>query len=450
MFPQESLQKNRITKNPFLIFLPFLLFYIVLVLVLYNKVLSGDEIRHVTYAKNLLHGYYSKPGVDLSLEVGPGYPLFIFFFLALHIPLLFATLMNAVFVYLSVVLLFKTLEQFVSFRSALICCLFLACYYNAYEYMALLYSESLTLFLISLIIFLITKNFITENFILKKNIFFAGFFLGILALTKIIFGYVILCLLGGSAVLWILNKKNINYRKSFFILFISFFTAVPYLIYTYHLTDRLLYWGTSGGTNLYWMSTPYEGEYGDWIYIPQFPSSETKAGIENKTNNPINIESRNNFIPGSQDSIKVHHEKDFEEIYKYTGVKRDDAYKKYVFANIKSHPIKYIENCFSNLGRMFFNYPYSYTYQKPGTLLRLPFNGIIAVLILFCIIPTLINWRRLNFAIRLVLFILLLYFGGSIFGSAETRMFTVIVPLLLLWIAYIMERSIKISYQFEK
>jgi hypothetical protein len=162
----------------------------------------------------------------------------------------------------------------------------------------------------------------------------------------------------------------------------------------------------------------------------------------------LNIETRNNYIPGSEDSIKTHHEKDFEEIYKYTGVKRDDAYKKYVLANITSHPLKYIENCVSNIGRMFFNYPYSYTYQKPGTLLRLPFNGIIAVLMLFCIIPTLLNWRRLNFAIHFILFIVLFYLGGSIFGSAETRMFTVIVPMLLFWIAYILQNSVKVKLEF--
>jgi hypothetical protein len=425
-----------------------LLFYIILILVLYQKVLSGDETRHVGYAQNLLHGYYSNPGMDLSLEVGPGYPLFIFFFLALHIPLIFDNLMNEVFVYLAVVLLFKALEQFVSFRSALICGLFLACYCNAYEYMALLYSESFTLFLVSLIIFLVTKSFIPGNLKSKENIFFAGVSLGILALTKIIFGYVIVCVLAGTAVLWLLNKKSINYRKSFFILLISLITTIPYLIYTYHLTNRLLYWGTSGGTNLYWMSTPYEGEYGNWIFIPQFPSANTKVVTQNETLNTLNIETRNNYIPGSEDSIKTHHEKDFEEIYKYTGVKRDDAYKKYVLANITSHPLKYIENCVSNIGRMFFNYPYSYTYQKPGTLLRLPFNGIIAVLMLFCIIPTLLNWRRLNFAIHFILFIVLFYLGGSIFGSAETRMFTVIVPMLLFWIAYILQNSVKVKLEF--
>ena len=99
---------------------------------------------------------------------------------------------------------------------------------------------------------------------------------------------------------------------------------------------------------------------------------------------------------------------------------------------------------------MLFNYPYSYTIQKPETLLRLPLNGIIAVFMLFCLIPTFINWRKIIFPVRFMLFFTLLYLGGSIFGSAETRMFTVIVPILLFWIAYIIQKSIKIKLKFDE
>ena len=63
----------------------------------------------------------------------------------------------------------------------------------------------------------------------------------------------------GSGFLWIINRKGINYQKGIIILLIAFATIAPYLIYTYHLTGRIYYLGTSGGNNLYWMSTPYEG-----------------------------------------------------------------------------------------------------------------------------------------------------------------------------------------------
>jgi hypothetical protein len=68
---------------------------------------------------------------------------------------------------------------------------------------------------------------------------------------------------------------------------------------------------------------------------------------------------------------------------------------------------------------------------------------------LFGLIPTFLNWRKINYAIRFMLFFALLYFGGSILGSAETRMFVVIVPILLIWIAYIIQKSMKIKLKFD-
>jgi 4-amino-4-deoxy-L-arabinose transferase-like glycosyltransferase len=448
-------ENMRLTKNPFLLFLPFLLLYTILVLILYNKILWGDEIRHFAFAENLFHGFYSPPAPNISLDMGPGYPLFILPFIALHIPLICVNLMNAVFNYLTIVFLFKALQQIIPFKPALIFSLFFACYSNSLEFIALIYSESLTLFLVSLMVFFLIKAFNPDNIIkAKKYIILCGFVIGYLALTKIIFGYVLLLMLAGSGLLWIVNRKSINYRKIVFILLVGLATTLPYLIYTYHLTGRLFYWGTSGGNNLYWMSTPYKGEYGNWIPDPKFDSTLVSTGnnfqLIPERGGEINLKNRINNTPGSEDSLDQHHKKDYEEIYKYTGIERDDVYRKLVMNNIKSHPGKYIENCISNIGRMLFNYPYSYTFQKPGTLLRLPLNGIIIVFTLFCLVPTLVNWGKLIVPIRFMLFFILLYFGGSILGSAETRMFTVIVPILLFWIAYISTKSIKLKLKFNE
>ena len=263
------LKNIRLPKNPFLLFLPFLLFYIVFILILYSQTLWGDEIRHFAYARNLSQGFYSPPPPNISLEVGPAYPLLILPFIALHIPLICLVLMNAVFNYLAIIFLFKALQQIVSFRAALVFSLFLACYSNSLEFIALIYSESLTLFLVSLVVFLLIKAFNPDNLIkTKKYIYLSGFIIGYLALTKIIFGYVLMFMLVGSGLLWMINRKSINYRKSVFILLIALATTAPYLIYTYHLTGRIFYWGTSGGNNLYWMSTPYKGEFGNWVADP--------------------------------------------------------------------------------------------------------------------------------------------------------------------------------------
>jgi predicted RND superfamily exporter protein len=177
------------------------------------------------------------------------------------------------------------------------------------------------------------------------------------------------------------------------------------------------------------MSTPYKGEYGDWF-------GELKLGP-----GPVHN------IPAFEENLKSHHQKDYEEIYKYTGIKRDDAFKRIAIKNIKSHPVKYIKNCISNIGRLIFSYPY--TYSSQSIYLKLPYNGIIIVLMVFCIIPTFKNWRKIIFPIRIMLFFVFLYLGLTTLVSAYTRMFTVIVPILLVWIAFVIQKSVKINLKFE-
>lgn len=184
------------------------------------------------------------------------------------------------------------------------------------------------------------------------------------------------------------------------------------------------------------MTTPYEKEYGDWYfgYRTLLRTDSLWPG---------------GLIPGGDESYKLHHKKNMEVIYQLVGVERDDAWKKFAIENIKSHSLKFVQNCISNVGRMLFDFPYSYKVHKPIYLVRFPFNGIIVVMMLFCLIPTLFNWKKVPFSIRLMLVFAMIYFSGSILGSAETRMFTVIVPILLFWIAYILEKSIILKLKFD-
>src|SRR6185436_10562608 len=61
-----------------------------------------DEGRYVINAQNLTHGYLASVE-SLMFWNGPGYPLYLFPFVALKLPLLLAKVGNAVFLYLGVV-----------------------------------------------------------------------------------------------------------------------------------------------------------------------------------------------------------------------------------------------------------------------------------------------------------------------------------------------------------
>ena len=405
--------------------------YIVIVFIFPTNSSSGDEDRYLMFAHNLINGFYSPPLPNIDLGNGPGYPLFLVPFVAFHFPLIFITLLNALMYYLSIILLFKSLQQIATFKATLIISLFWACYYNSYPYIPHILTETFASFLITLIIFSTAKAFNEDNSnSTKKYIYLSGFTIGYLALTKPIFGYVIMIFLGGMFILWLTKRSSNNYGKGLIILLIAFITTLPYLFYSYKLTNKIFYWTSVGGNNLYWMSSPYVGEYGSWISYP--------------------VNSKNDFIPGSKEIITSLHQKDFNDFTNYTGLKQDDLLKKVVANNIINYPTKFLKNCFSNAGRILFNFPFSYQSQKPETLLRLPLNGIIVVLALFCFIPTFINWRKVDFFIRFFLIFAFVYFGGSLLGSSETRMFTIIVPILLTWIAFIISKSIKVRLKFDE
>jgi predicted RND superfamily exporter protein len=212
--------------------------------------------------------------------------------------------------------------------------------------------------------------------------------------------------------------------------------TTPYLIYTYNLTGKIFYWGTPGGDSLYWMSTPWENEYGNWYGdFNLLPRSEKE------------IQSN---IPGYLDSLKLHHQEDYNKIFSYHDViNREQMFKQIAIENIKAHPLKYLENCISNTGRLLFSFPYSYNIQNNRTLLRLPLNGALVLLSIICLILTFFNWKRLFFPIKIILFFLFLYLGASILVSATVRMFTIIVPLLLFWIGYIFQQTIKVNLYFK-
>lgn len=431
-----AIKTYKIFHNPYILFFPFLIFYCLFIAVNSKPILAGDEERYLFFAKNLIHGGYWYPGSPIGMANGPGYPVFLAPFVALNLPLLYLRLLNAILQYLSVVFLYKALKEIIPLKYTIIASLFWACYYNFLEYFALLYSETIGYFLVTVFAYCLIRSFKQkEPPKTKKFLYWSGFLFGYLALTKVIFGYVLILMLIGSAFIWLFIKNKINIRKSFVILVIAFATALPYLIFTYKATGKIFYWSTAGGDNLYWMSTPYPDEYGSWFWF---------ADMEPNNHSQEEIISVNGI-----DSIRLHHQKVWEEMKKLDEVAQDDLLKKIAIKNIKAHPFKFVQNCFSNAGRLLFNYPYSYTFQKSSQLLRLPLNGFILVLLLFSVVPTVINWKKIIYSIRFIIVLIFLYLGGSILGSAETRMFTLIVPLLLLWIALILRKTLTVNLKFD-
>lgn len=416
-------------SNPFIFFLPFLFIYLILVILFPTNGESGDQERYLIYSQFIINGQLPLDKEFVLLGNGPGYSIILIPFLLFNLPLISITILNAIFYYLSIIFLFKSLKKVTTFKLALSLSLFWGFYINLYEQIIVISPETFVTFLIVLLIYFLLKVFSEDKGrISKLNLIIPGIIIGFIALVKPIFGYVLMVSVLFSLILFILNKNSYSYKKLFAILSIALITTIPYLAFTFQQTGKIFYWSSLGGNNLYWMSSPYENELGDW-----FPD----------INRIPNFAKEANLVKGASDSLITNHKDDFLYILQFEDSKRDKVYKKIALENIKTHPIKYFYNIINNAGRIIFNYPYSYSTQKTSTLVRIPFNGLIISLCLLALLPTLVNWKKVLFPIRFLLLFVFIYLSGSILASAETRMFTIIVPILLFWIAFIFNKSIK-------
>jgi 4-amino-4-deoxy-L-arabinose transferase-like glycosyltransferase len=264
--------------------LPLLLLYILYILLASKDLASENaltfnvaEPRYAMFANNLSHGYYSPrddiepeyPEVrlfqvsvlnreDIYLWSGPGYPIVLLPFVLLRMPWLLARLLNAFFLFGAVLYFYRTLRFYMSERPSLYFSFLLGVYPPFFARLHLLLTETLTVFLICGFMFHFCK--LSQN---KKgswtHLLMAGFFLGYLALTKILFGYVIITSLTVSLLLYAWKRTD-RFKRAVWVCCFALLTCLPYLFYTYSLTGKVFYWANSGGMSLYWMSTPYEGE----------------------------------------------------------------------------------------------------------------------------------------------------------------------------------------------
>lgn len=424
---------SRARSHPFLLFLPFLLLYVVLVILKNNDAFESDEARYYMFSQNLLKGYYSDPAPAFNLWNGPGYPIFLMPFVALKLPMISIGLVNALFQYLAIVFLFKSSVRLDAAKVGFCLCIFMGLYYPAWVELPQIMTETMTTFLVSAIGLLIIKGYQEQK---RWHFIVAGLLFGYLVLVKIIFSNVLLAFLTGAFLLWLFNRKNIAYRRLLIIPVVAFLINIPYLFYTWNLTGKMLYWGNSGGMSLYWMSTPYDGEYGEW--------HNSTISLYDKN------ETADSTIMFNEKKLQDNHRSDYDEIYALPPKEQDDAFKKKAIENIKARPVKFVRNMIANAGRLIFDYPYSYTYQTDTSLLRISINGILLTMILISALVTAFNWRKIPFPLRVILMIMLLYLGGSLLVSVYQRMFYVILPWLFLWIGYVLTRSVKINFTLPK
>jgi hypothetical protein len=248
------------------------------------------------------------------------------------------------------------------------------------------------------------------------HLLMASIYLGYLALTKVFFGYVIVVGLLSFGVMYLWQRKK-KFKQTAYIYLLALILCLPHLFYTYSLTGKVFYWGTSGGMSLYWMSERHENEWGSW-----FSSRKVKENPE-----------------------LAHYREFFDKMSKLSEVEKDGEFKKRAIYNITHHPAKYFVNWIANIGRLLFSYPFSHTQHKLTTYFYLIPNMFLVVLFLLGIYPVILRWRSIPYEIYALFYFGFVAFGGTSLLSAYDRQFRPLVPILLLWLCYIYIRVLKIE-----
>jgi hypothetical protein len=230
-----------------------------------------------------------------------------------------------------------------------------------------------------------------------------------------------------DAMLWVWKRKN-DYKKSVVVFSLALVVTLPWLIYTWSLTGRVFYWGNAGGTTVYWISNPNEGEYGEWFNTQLEPNGSIDGNL-----------------PGAHEKLEANHRHIINEIIRHKGVERDDAYKRKGFENIRNHPGKYVGDVLANVSRLLFNYPQSYRKFGIGVLLNALPNLLLVTAAIFLIGPSWRMRKKIPFFIRFLLIVAGIYFAASSLISGTIRMFYILFPILAVWLFYVAHLKKKVN-----
>lgn len=321
------------------LFVAFLLLYLLVVLFASHPTgvgePNGDEPNYVAYAERLTHGSYSGRGADVDLWFGPGLPLLLTPLAAVDAPIVLMRALGALLLVTGVGLFYVLLRKTVSPRTAFLGTVALGLYWPLLTLLPWLHSEIPALLAVVLFMLAVTADLTRPR---VWTLVGAAASLAYLAVTRVVFGWVLVVMLVLALIVFLAGRSSEGKRLAV----ISAFALVlssPWLVYTYEVTGKPFYWATSGGLSLYWMSSPYPGEYGDWHSVDEVFSN-----------------------PGLAE-----HRAFFEGLSGLNQVDFDDEVRAEAVRQIRRHPQEYVENIAANVSRLWFSTPFSYTPQKLST-----------------------------------------------------------------------------------
>lgn len=380
-----------------------------------------DEGRYMKYSHRLNHGYYVNPG-DPDFVNGPGYPIVLMPFSDIG-PMgwRLARLLNSFFMAGAVGFLWAAVRHYAGVRWATAAALALGLHPTLVWMGFSIMTEPLATFCISGFVWSFCRALRTAGGEARKWTIAATLFLGWLVLTRVFFGHVIsataiLCLV----LLPFLPAWRPYLHRTLLIMAGAFLMCVPYLLHTWQKTGEVLCWSTNSGELLYWMTSSHEGENGHW-----FSTEDTQS------------------VPELIDK----HAEIYQRTMKLPVLEREAAFKYMASQHLRDNPAGVAYNWVCNISRLAFGFPRSHQEEELRTVVLIATNGPLIACALLAGFLACRYWRSVPPEIWLLQAFIAFYLGGSTLAPALPRYFVICIPVLLLGIAVIFHRHLRIRIQ---
>jgi 4-amino-4-deoxy-L-arabinose transferase-like glycosyltransferase len=307
-----------------------------------------DETAYLQYAERLTHGDYADSSqADQYLWRGPGLPLLLAPFAAVDAPVGIPRLIPPLALFAAVLLFYRLLRFQLREGAALAGALALGLYYPFARSLGFVYTEPVSIFLVVLALYLWVRR---RNGGGIGSLVGVGLALGALSLTRVEYGYVItVCLLIAGAV-WALRRSSIA-RDATAICGVALALCIPWLAYTYSLTDKAFYWSNAGSLSLYWMTSTNPDDLGD-------PHTQDDV---------------------FEDQDLAPHRPLFTRLRAMEPVAADEELRRVARRQIDEHPERFASNLVNNTSRLLFNFPFSFKNQSAAPLFYMLPNVLLLV-----------------------------------------------------------------------
>ena len=428
--------------------LPILIFLVLVFAFLGKNVPLSDGIRYWLTAGDLLNGFSDKPILDSYLLTnGPVYPIVLAFFRGIGFSVKACIMLNAIFLYLASVYFYKLISNYLTVRKSLLSVYVLIIIDPFLFYWgAKLYSESLAILFVCLFMYS-GHLYLMKN--IKQHLYWSALWLGLLALTRVIFGYVIPVLLVLFIMFLIFDSRKESYFKIIKLHAFAFIFTIPYLIFTYNITQKVFYWSDNGGMLLYWTSSPYKTDLGEWHVFNFEHLKDHLAGRYNQFSglDSLHLRNVNDII---LDQMKQDHTPFTDSLIGLTKLESDTKLKEKAIQNIKNNPVIFFRNWFLNTGRLLIGYPHALYFKPPYSpvfsLLNILKSSLLLFLFLASVIICLLKRSYWNsWLVFVILFLGVYLVGQSLLAVQSQRFLLPIYAPMIFIISVIFGKYVKIS-----